>query len=150
MNRRSFLGGMAFAGAVAAAGKLSAAPAVMGKCPFKREKARLNLALQWRRIPGGDGDVNAKLDYLEAHGYQGVEIPSDINWLRNNASKLADALKSRKLKLGPACGPSDLSMADSGKRDKEVARLCEILDVIGGIGSAGLIVCPARGRPGRR
>jgi sugar phosphate isomerase/epimerase len=147
MKRRSFLGSLVFAGTAAAAARLSASQAQnKTSCNAACNKAKLNLALQWWRIPG-KGDINSKLDYLESHGYQGVEIPANIDWLHKNASKLADSLKNRKLILGPACGGSDLSMADPEKRNREVARLCEIIEAIGAIGSSGLIVCPARGRP---
>ena len=65
----------------------------------------MNLCLQWWGIPVAD-DVNAKLDYLEANGYQAVEVPSDLGWLRDKGLKVAESLKNRKLFLATACGGS--------------------------------------------
>lgn len=110
-----------------------------------RQKGALNLSLQWWTIPGKE--IAAKLDYLESHGYAGVEIPADNAWIRENIASLGKALAGRTLRLGPACGWSDLAMASREKRDAEVARLGEIIDAIGPLKSAGLIVCPARDKP---
>ena len=107
--------------------------------------AELNLCLQLWVIPVG-GDYGAKLDWLEANGFSSVEIPSG-DWLFKEADKFMAAMQGRKLKLSAACGPSDFSFADKARRDKEVDRLMPMLDVLGKMGSTGLIVCPARRRP---
>jgi len=107
--------------------------------------AQLNLCLQWHAIPVAD-DINAKLDYLEQYGYGAVEIPSG-DWVLQRAPKVAEALKGRKLFLATACGPSQFDRADKAANDKEVARFLPILEVLGAIGSRGLIICPARGKP---
>ena len=152
MNRREFLVGGAAMGVAAAA--LAQGASAEGGCAkgcaaphFKlpKEPAELNLSLQLWLIPVG-GDYGAKLDWLEQNGFTAVEIPSG-DWLFKEGKKFSEAMKGRKLKLTAACGPSDFSFADKAKRDAEVARLMPMLDVLGEMGSTGLIVCPARGRP---
>lgn len=145
MNRREFIMsgvvGAAALGAEAACGCGAAC-----KCALPgADKAKLNLCLQWGAIPTG-GDINEKLDYLEANNYQAVEIPSG-KWVLDNGLKVRDALKGRKLFLTTACGPSRFDRADSAENDKEVESFMPILEVLGEIGSRGLIICPARGKP---
>ena len=149
MNRREFLAAGAAAGL---------APALMAACGDKcgcgtlpkltppAQPAQLNLCLQWGGIPVQD-DVNAKLDFLEANGYQAVEIPSGLNWLKDKGLKVAESLKSRRLFLATACGPSRFDYADKAKNDAEVEKFMPVLEILGEMKSVGLIICPARGKP---
>lgn len=140
MNRRQFFA----AGAAAGISPVFAACSSKCACVAKKH-ARLNLCLQWGGIPVQD-DINAKLDFLESNGYGAVEIPSG-KWVLDNGRKLADALKGRKLFLATACGPSRFDRADKAGNDKEVESFLPVLEVLGAIGSVGLIICPARGKP---
>ena len=150
MNRREFLAGSAvasLAAALPAAGD-ACKPCCNGmpKLTPPEKPAQLNLCLQWGGIPVAD-DINAKLDYLEQNGIQAVETPSGLNWLRDRGLKLAEALKSRKLFLATACGPSRFDYADKAKNDAEVEKFMPVLEILGEMKSVGLIICPARGRP---
>ncbi len=118
-----------------------------GVCTFPGtlpRKAKLNLCLQWGTIPGGG--ITQKLDWLEAHDYQAVELPSG-RWLLENGEALKKALSGRKLMLATACGPSRFDRADKAGNDKEVESFLPQLEVLGDLGSVGLIICPARGKP---
>ena len=150
MNRREFLAGGAVASVAAAlpAAGNTCKPCCGGmpKLVPPAQPAQLNLCLQWWGIPVAD-DVNAKLDYLETNGFQAVEIPSGLKWLREKGPKLMDALKGRKLFLTTACGPSRFDYADKAKNDAEVEKFGPILEILGQMKAVGLIICPARGKP---
>lgn len=150
MNRREFLTASAVAGAGVAC-FVNRAEAACGGCAEGADMphltppakpAELNLCLQWGTIPGRE--IKEKLDYLEAHGYRAVELPTDPKF---PASAFNDAMKGRKLTVATLCGGSDLSKADPAARQKEVERLKAIIDVAGAVKSVGLIICPARGKP---
>lgn len=149
MNRRDFLAAGAAAGLVpalsAACGQTCGCGAFPKLTP-PAQPAQLNLCLQWHAIPVQD-DVEAKLDFLEANGYQAVEIPSGIDWLRDKGLKVAESLKKRKLFLATACGPSQFDRLDKAKNDAEVEKFMPVLELLGEMKSVGLIICPARGKP---
>lgn len=153
MNRREFLAGSAVLGTASvfaaasepSCGVSAASPANgMPKLPTPEKPAELNLCLQWGAIPGGE--MKEKLDFLEANGFAAVEIPSG-QWVLDNAGKLQEAMKGRKLVVATACGPSDFSYADAAKRDAEVAKHMPVLEALGLLKSPGLILCPARRKP---
>ena len=149
MNRREFLAAGAVAGLVPALTAACGESCTCGTLPKltpPAKPAQLNLCLQWWGIPVAD-DVNARLDYLEANGYQAVEVPSDLGWLRDKGLKVAESLKNRKLFLATACGGSQFDRLDKAKNDAEVARFMPVLEVLGEMKSVGLIICPARGKP---
>lgn len=148
MNRREFLAAGAVAGLAAALPARGAAccASCMPKLTPPAQPAQLNLCLQWNGIPVAD-DLNAKLDFLEQNGFQAVEIPSGIDWLKDKGLKLAEALKSRKLFLTTACGPSRFDYADKAKNDAEVEKFMPVLEILGEMKSIGLIICPARSKP---
>ena len=113
--------------------------------PAPAHPACLHLCLQYWNIPAPD-DINARLDYLEANGYEAVEFATG-DWLLSNADAFAKALEGRSLAVATACGFSDFSYADAAKRDAEVEKFLPQIDILGGLHSAGLIVCPARAKP---
>lgn len=115
----------------------------MPKLTPPEKPAELNLCLQWGGIPGGE--MNQKLDFLEANGYTAVEIPSG-DWPINNCDALIEALKGRKLTLSTACGPSNFAYAEQEKREAEVQKFLPIIEALGKMKSVGLIICPARGQ----
>ena len=143
-NRRTFLcSGLAasLAGTVRGEGCRS------GACT-PPAPAKLNLCLQWGTIPVAD-DMNAKLDYLEKNGYAAVEIPTGKTgeWVLERGEAFAKAMKGRRLMCATACGPSRFDYADPKDNDAEVAKFMPVLEVLGSIGSTGLIICPARAKP---
>ena len=129
MNRRDFLKGSAVVGLAAACptargdGRLGEAslPGGMPKLTPPAKPAQLNLCLQWGGIPVRD-DVNEKLDFLSANGFQAIETPSGLGWLREKGLKVAEGAKKRGLMLTTACGPSRFDYADKAKNDAEVAK----------------------------
>lgn len=150
MKRREFLKASALAGAATlcathtaqAQGSIGGKDG-MPKLPVPEKPAELNLCLQWWGIPGGE--MNEKLDFLEANGFSSVEIPSG-DWPIKNCDALIDALKGRKVSLSTACGPSDFSYAEPEKREAEVQKFLPVLEALGKMKSVGLIICPARGK----
>ncbi|MGN0845771.1 MAG: sugar phosphate isomerase/epimerase family protein [Kiritimatiellia bacterium] len=148
MNRREFLAAGAVAGLAAAipAKGAECCGGAMPKLTPPAQPAQLNLCLQWGLIPVQD-DVNAKLDFLEKNGYQAVEIPSGIDWLRTKGLQVAESLKTRRLFLATACGPSQFDRLDKAKNDAEVEKFMPVLELLGEMKSVGLIICPARGNP---
>lgn len=143
MNRREFMAGVALAGAGAVSG--CAGTRCKGTCSGD---GALRLCLQWGAIPVAD-DINAKLDYLEANGYAAVEIPTGRKgeWLTENGERFGKAMEGRRLTCATACGPSRFDYADPKENDAEVAKFLPLLEIIGGLKSTGLIICPARGKP---
>ncbi|MCL1919649.1 MAG: sugar phosphate isomerase/epimerase [Kiritimatiellaeota bacterium] len=148
MKRREFLAASAVAGVAAVCGTQRAAAQVaagngMPKLSPPEKPAQLNLCLQWGMIPGGE--MNQKLDFLEANGYGAVEIPTG-GFLLNEGEKFAKAMEGRKLFVATACGGSNFAYAEKEKRDKEVESFLPQIEVLGAIKSVGLIICPARGQ----
>lgn len=143
MNRREFIAGAALAGAGLASGCAGAAGV-----GAKRGDGGLRLCLQWGAIPVAD-DMNAKLDYLEANGYAAVEIPTGKRgeWVLEKGEAFGRAMAGRSLRCATACGPSRFDYADPKANDAEVARFMPMLEILGGLKSTGLIVCPARKEP---
>ncbi len=151
MKRRDFLKGSAIAGAAAvystqdAMAEGKACGDGMPKLTPPEKPAQLNLCLQWGAIPGAE--IKEKLDFLEANGFAAVEIPSG-KWLPDNAEAMKKAMEGRKLFIATACGPSDFSYVEAEKRDAEVEKFLPQLEMLGSLKSVGLIICPARSKPG--
>lgn len=126
-----------------AAGTAKAAGSCMPKLKVPEQPAQLNLCLQWWHIPGSE--INQKLDFLEAHEFKAVEIPSG-DWPIKNCDAMIDAMKGRKLFLATACGPSNFAYAEEAKREAEVQKFLPVIEALGKMKSVGLIICPARGK----
>ena len=144
MKRRDFLKSASAAGFASVAGcRLSNPAGCGGNCDNG-----INLCLQWGAIPTVD-DFNAKLDYLEANGYAAVEIPTGrkCEWILNKGEDFGKAMQGRKLVCATACGPSRFDSADPKVNDAEVAKFMPVLEILGGLKSVGLIICPARSKP---
>ena len=143
MNRRQFIAGASLAGIAASTGC-----AACGGPDGCARAMPLRLCLQWGLIPTAD-DFNAKLDYLEANGYAAVEIPTGKRgeWILEKGEAFGRAMAGRNLACATACGPSRFDYADPKANDAEVARFMPVLEIIGGLKSTGLIICPARGKP---
>jgi sugar phosphate isomerase/epimerase len=107
------------------------------------QPAKLNLCLQWGAIPGGE--VDEKLDFLEANGFGAVEIPAG-DWPSRNGEAMLKAMAGRRLFIATACGPSNFAYADEEKREAEVQKHLPVLEALGALGAVGLVLCPARGK----
>lgn len=146
MRRRDFLSAGAITGAgVALAGSAKATEgggaSGMPKLRPPAQPAQLNLCMQWHAIPGTE--MAEKLDFLEANGFAAVEIPTG-EWPLKNGMALKEEVGRRKLFIATACGPSNFAYADPAKREEEVRKFLPLIEVLGAIGSIGLIICPAR------
>ncbi len=115
----------------------------MPKLSPPAKPAQLNLCLQWGAIPGGE--INEKLDFLEANGFSAVEIPSG-DWTIQNCEAMIEAMVGRSLFIATACGPSNFSHAEPEKREAEVQRFLPIIEALGAMKSVGVVLCPARGK----
>ena len=144
MNRRDFLKSASAVGMASVAG----CRAVDAVCCANGSGAGINLCLQWHAIPVSD-DFNAKLDYLEANGYAAVEIPTGRKgeWILEKGEAFGKAMQGRRLFCATACGPSRFDYADPKMNDAEVAKFMPVLEILGGLKSVGLILCPARSKP---
>lgn len=147
MNRRSLLKGSALAGisSLCASAATRGAETQMPKLKAPDKPARLNLCLQWNKIPGNE--IAQKLDFLEENGFKAVEIQSG-NWPIENCDAMIEAMKGRELFISTACGPSDFSHAEEEKREAEVRKFLPIIEALGKMKAVGLIICPARSKPG--
>ncbi len=146
MKRRSFLKRSAVAGVTTLYGATAhAAESCMPKLKAPAQPAQLNLCLQWGKIPGGE--INQKLDFLEENGFKAVEIPSG-KWPEANCDAMIKAIKGRDIFIATACGPSDFSYAEAEKREAEVQKFLPVVEALGKMNAVGLIVCPARRKPG--
>ncbi|MBQ9739343.1 MAG: TIM barrel protein, partial [Kiritimatiellae bacterium] len=144
MNRRDFLKGASVAGLASVVG----CKAAQAACGGGRCGCGINLCLQWHAIPVAD-DFNAKLDYLEANGYAAVELPTGrkCEWILEKGEAFGKAMQGRKLFCATACGPSRFDYADPKMNDAEVEKFMPVLEILGGLKSVGLIICPARSKP---
>ena len=146
MRRRDFMAVSTVGGVAAVCGGSGSAAAEaatgMPVLTPPAQPAELNLCLQWGGIPGGE--INEKLDFLEANGFAAVEIPSG-DWPIKTGPDLVKAMEGRKLFIATACGPSDFSHAEQEKREAEVQKFLPIIEALGAMKSTGLILCPARG-----
>ncbi len=147
MKRRSFLKSSAVASVttVCGAGTVQAAQNGMPKLKAPEKPAQLNLCLQWGKIPGRE--INQKLDFLEENGFKAVEIYSG-NWPIDNCDAMIKAMKGRNLFISTACGPSNFAYAEADKREAEVQKFLPVLEALGKMKAVGLIICPARSKPG--
>jgi len=147
MKRRSFLKGSGLAGVttLCGAGALQAAEKGMPKLTAPDKPAQLNLCLQWGKIPGSE--INQKLDFLEENGFKAVEIYSG-RWPIDNCDAMIKAMQGRDLFISTACGPSNFSYAEAEKREAEVQKFLPVLEALGRMKAVGLIICPARSKPG--
>jgi len=145
MKRRMFLKGTAVAGitTLCGTGAAKAAESCMPELKAPEQAAKLNLCLQWGKIPGNE--MAQKLDFLEANGFSAVEIPSG-NWPIENCEAMIQAMKGRKLFIATACGPSNFAYAEKEKREAEVEKFLPVIEALGAMKSVGLIICPARGK----
>ncbi len=137
VRRRDFLKLTAMAGA---AGTL---PTVAGAItlPDPPQKAKLQLSCQEGVAPGET--LAAKLDFLEQHGFVGIE-PGGKN-LANRIGEFQNALRGRKIKISAICAgfKGVLISEQESVRQEAMASLKEILAAAGELGSTGLIMVPA-------
>jgi sugar phosphate isomerase/epimerase len=138
MNRRDFFTVSAVAG-VAAAVPTAVSAAV--KLTPPAAEARLRLSCQEGVAPGKS--LAEKLDFMEQHGFEGLEIGG--GGLSRRVTEIQKALEGRKIKVSAICAGFDgVPISDNEEvRQKAIHSIKEILTAAGALGSTGMIVVPA-------
>ncbi|MFH1940822.1 MAG: sugar phosphate isomerase/epimerase family protein [bacterium] len=140
IGRRKFLKMTAAAGAAYVV--RCSTPSV--KLPKSPKKAALKLSCQEGIAPGEM--LNEKLDFLEKHGYVGLEVGG-----RNLASRVGElqkALEGRTIRMSAICAGFEGVIISDQKEIRELAvrSMKEILTAAGALNSTGLIIVPAFNR----
>jgi sugar phosphate isomerase/epimerase len=138
MDRRKFITLSAIGGAGLLATRC--APAINGEKSQKTD-AVLKLSSQEGVAPGDS--LTEKLDFLEEHGFSGLEP-----WgggLENRVTELQKALENRSIKVSAVvAGFSGFLIAkDPATREEAKDSMKVILEAAGALGSTGLIMVPA-------
>lgn len=136
-SRRQFL-------ALSALGLAAAArptPAHAQNLPRPPQPARLRLSCQEGVSPGKT--LAEKLDFLEAHGFEGIEP-----WgggLPKRVEEFQKALQGRKIRISAVCAGFEgvLISEQEEVRQKAIRSIKEILTAAGALGAVGMIVVPA-------
>ncbi|MCS7090253.1 MAG: sugar phosphate isomerase/epimerase family protein [Verrucomicrobiota bacterium] len=136
-SRRRFLTLTAF-GLAATTSPEHAFPQRVPKSP---QPARLRLSCQEGVAPGRS--LNEKLDFLEAHGFEGIEP-----WgggLPGRVEEFQKALQGRKIRVSAVCAGFEgvLISENEEVRQKAIRSIREILTAAGALGAVGMIVVPA-------
>jgi len=137
INRRSFLTISTLAGAAA-----TLAPAAKAtQLADPPVKAKLRLSCQEGVAPGKT--LAEKLDFLEQHGFEGLEPGG--GGLANRIEEFQKALQGRKIKISAICaGFQGVIISEKEEsRQQALKTMKEILTAAGALGSTGLIIVPA-------
>ena len=140
IERRIFLKALAAGGALGFVSSKSNALTV----PDPLRKAQFKLSCQeWTPT---DGNLTEKLDFMEEHGFVGLE-PSGKN-LPDRVGELQNALSGRSIIISAICaGFEGVLISDQESiRKQAMNSMKEILSAAGELGSTGLIIVPAFNR----
>lgn len=143
INRRNFLHAST-AGAAAAAYGCSNQAAEAIAVPETTSTAVLKLSCQESRPP--QEELAAKLDFLEEHGFTGLEISG--KGLPSRVQEIQDALANRSIKVSAICAGFEGWLISPDPKIREQCRtsMKEILTAAGALGSTGFIFVPAFNR----
>lgn len=136
-SRRQFFALSALTTAVATLPRVARALTL----PKPPQPARLRLSCQEGVAPGKT--LAEKLDFLETHGFEGIEP-----WgggLAKRVEEFQKALAGRKIKISAICAGFDgvLISEQEEVRAKAMNSMKEILTAAGALGSLGMIMVPA-------
>ncbi len=137
LNRRDFLTASAITGLLG-----GAVPTVRAfTFPDPAQAGRLRLSCQEGVAPGRS--LTEKLDFLEEHGFEGIE-PGGGN-LAGRVDEFKKALEGRKIKVSAICaGFKGVLISEQEEvRRTAVESMKGILTAAGALGSTGLIMVPA-------
>lgn len=140
IDRRNFLRVSAAAAGAAVTGCSSR----QYRLPKPSRQAVLNLSCQeWLAV--GE-TLPEKLDFLEAHGYAGLEVSG--RGLAARVGELQTALQDRPIRISAICAGFEgwLIAADPATRALAMQSMKEILTAAGELQSTGLIIVPAFNR----
>lgn len=141
MKRRNFILGSL--SGVAAASVISS-PLLSSCCSMRKEEKKastpLNLCLQ-EGVALGD-TLQEKLDFMEEHGVNGLEVGGGN--LASRVDEINNALKGRNIKMSAICaGFSGFILAEDEQKQQFDTTMREIVEAAGKIGSCGVIMVPA-------
>jgi sugar phosphate isomerase/epimerase len=116
-----------------------------GKCgkgglPYSPD-ARLNISFQEWTLEGAS--LNGKLDFMEKHGVNGLEVSG--NGLSGRVDELKQALEGRDIKISAICAgfKGFMLSEDESVRNECRDSMHEIITAAGALGSTGVIIVPA-------
>lgn len=137
LNRRHFLSVSALTGIMGAAVPAARAFSI----PDPPQKARLRLSCQEGVAPGKT--LKEKLDFLEEHGFEGIEPGG--GGLPKRVDEFKQALQGRKIRLSAVCAgfKGVLISEQESVRQEAIESIKEILTAAGALGSTGMIIVPA-------
>ena len=137
LNRREFLTASALTSLFGAVTPTARAFTL----PDPSQKARLRLSCQEGGTPGQS--LGEKLDFLEANGFEGLELGG--GGLAKRVEDIQKALQGRKIKVSAICaGFKGVLISDQEEsRNTALASMKEILTAAGALGSTGMIMVPA-------
>jgi sugar phosphate isomerase/epimerase len=140
MKRRGFLG-LSAIGSVALMSGACTNAANKANEAKKESEAVLKLSCQEGVAPGES--LSEKLDFMEEHGFSGIEP-----WgggLANRVDEYQKALANRSIEVSAVCAGFEgyLIAVDPQERKKAMKSMKEILEAAGALGSTGLIIVPA-------
>ena len=141
MKRRDFLSVSALGSLAMVATGCSPVVNDEKKLEGKRDKAVLKLSCQEGVAPGDT--LEEKLDFLEEHGYTGLEPGG--RGLENRVDEFQNALSNRSIKISAiVAGFSGYLIAqEPALRQEAMDSMKVILEAAGALGSDGLIMVPA-------
>jgi len=137
LPRRTFIQASLAAGAAG----LAAHSASAFTLPDPPKKAQLKLSCQEGIAPGES--LAEKLDFMEKHGYTGLEVSG--KGLPDRVAELQKALTGRQVKMSAICAgfKGVLISEQESVRREAVDSMKELLTASGELGSTGLIIVPA-------
>ncbi len=137
VNRRHFISLSAVTGLAAAA----LPRALAQNPPAPPRTAKLRLSCQEGVAPGKT--LGEKLDFLEEHGFEGIEPGG--RGLGNRVEEFQKALNGRKIKISAVCAGFEgvIISEQEESRKKAVTTTKDILTAAGALGSTGMILVPA-------
>lgn len=140
MKRRGFINLSALGTAAVVTGGLSSL-AAKKKDTKKGSNAVLKLSCQEWVAPGNT--LTEKLDFLEHHGFTGLEPGG--GGLAGRVDEFQNALRNRSIKISAICAGFNgyLIAQDPAVRLEAMNSMKKILEAAGALGSTGLIIVPA-------
>lgn len=141
MKRRNFILG-SLSGVAAAS--VASSPLLSSCCSMRKEEKKAstppNLCLQ-EGVALGD-TLQEKLDFMEEHGVNGLEVGGGN--LASRVDEINNALKGRNIKMSAICaGFSGFILAEDEQKQQFDTTMREIVEAAGKIGSCGVIMVPA-------
>lgn len=140
MKRRNFILG-SLSGMAAAS--VASTPLLSSCCSVRKDKkpdTPLNICLQEGVCLGNT--LEEKLDFMEAHGVNGLEVGGGN--LKARVDEINKALQGRNIKMSAICaGFQGFILAEDEQKQQFDTTMREIVEAAGQIGSCGVIMVPA-------